>query len=245
VKKIVWTINNGNDVSATAIINGLDPLQWSAKSLPLSPGFNLITVKATDAAGNEGQDTLEVNYLPPPEIVTTLERELLNVKTKFTFYFGDPTYLNVDRFSVVANLKNNVGDTFILPHHEDVNILVTMQDPNNASNHLEVFKTTIPADSKFVSGTTKYLYRNTGSGIQELQIYRQTATISYLYIFVDKIEMMRELKSAMAPAAFQAFVKSIKSYTMTVQFGEFSYTGTASLSPGTAGTYKQELVFNR
>jgi hypothetical protein len=245
VKKIVWTITNGNWGPATAIINGLDPLLWSAKSLPLSPGVNLITVKATDAAGNEGQDTMVVNYVVPPVIPTTLERELLNIKTKFTFYFNDPTYWNIDRFSVVANLKNKTSDTFVLPHHQNVNIKITMQDPDNALIQHEVFKTTIPADSEFVSGTTKYLYRNSGSGIQELQLYRLTATTSYLYVFVDKIEMMRELKSAMAPAAYQGFVSRIKSYTMTVQFGEFNFTGTASLSPGTPGDKKQELVFNR
>jgi hypothetical protein len=242
VKEILWF--NGGSASgfASASINGSDPLAWSAKSVPLAPGINVITVTAVDGAGNEGTDTIVVNYVAP---TTSLVRELLNNKSKFTFYFNDPAYINIDRFSVVGYLKNKTGDKVILPFGKDVTITVTAPNPNDPTSELELFKTTIPSDSEFVTGTTRYLYRNSGSGIYEFRIERSTATASYMYIFVDRIEMLPAFKSVMTPLQYQAFVRSIKSYTMTIEFGDYSYTGTATLSPGTPSSVKQELVFNR
>jgi hypothetical protein len=62
VTSVTWTTSMG--AAGTTSLTGTT---WSA-SVPLAPGTNVITVTATDAAGNTGTDTLTVTYgaAPPP-----------------------------------------------------------------------------------------------------------------------------------------------------------------------------------
>lgn len=59
VSEVNWISTAGTQ----GVASGVSP--WSANSIPLQPGFNLIEVSAKDAAGNVASDTLSVNYTPP------------------------------------------------------------------------------------------------------------------------------------------------------------------------------------
>lgn len=60
VSEVNWISTGGTQ----GVASGVSP--WSANSIPLQPGFNLIEVSAKDAAGNVSSDTLSVTYTPPP-----------------------------------------------------------------------------------------------------------------------------------------------------------------------------------
>ncbi len=60
VTQVIWSNNRGGSGTAS-----LTASSWSAKDVALQNGTNIITVTASDAAGNKGSDTLSVTYNPP------------------------------------------------------------------------------------------------------------------------------------------------------------------------------------
>ena len=66
ISQVIWANSNGG--SGTAI--GTD--SWSVSGLLLAEGENLITVTATDDAGNQGIGTLTVSYTPPDTTAPTI-----------------------------------------------------------------------------------------------------------------------------------------------------------------------------
>jgi hypothetical protein len=60
VSSVAWTSDRGVSGSATGTTS------WAASGIALSPGANVITVTARDAANNPGSATLTVNYDPTP-----------------------------------------------------------------------------------------------------------------------------------------------------------------------------------
>ena len=67
VAVVTWTNNRGGNGSAsgTAV--------WSVNGITLQAGLNVITVTATDAAGNAATDTVAVTYSQPPSQFWRLE----------------------------------------------------------------------------------------------------------------------------------------------------------------------------
>ncbi|MBI5674307.1 MAG: PASTA domain-containing protein [Nitrospirae bacterium] len=59
VKQVTWSNNKGGSGTCTGTDN------WSAGGIALQSGDNVITVTASDAAGNKGTSTLTVTYTPP------------------------------------------------------------------------------------------------------------------------------------------------------------------------------------
>ncbi|MBU6400337.1 MAG: hypothetical protein KGS61_08465, partial [Verrucomicrobia bacterium] len=64
VTQITWTNNRGGSGAASGT-----PV-WTATGLPIQVGTNVITVTASDAAGNQGSATLAVIYTPPTIQIT-------------------------------------------------------------------------------------------------------------------------------------------------------------------------------
>jgi hypothetical protein len=56
VTAVTWTSDRGGSGTATGTTN------WSVASIPLQSGTNVITIRAHDAAGNQGMDVLTVTY---------------------------------------------------------------------------------------------------------------------------------------------------------------------------------------
>ena len=63
IATITWVNNRGG--SGTANNDSDDWTSWSVANIPLQEGENVITVTATDTAGQTGTDTLIVTYSPP------------------------------------------------------------------------------------------------------------------------------------------------------------------------------------
>lgn len=67
VKTLKWSSNRGATGDGELLGNGAT---WRALSIPLGPGVNVITVTATDRAGNIGLTTWSVNSRPPSVLIT-------------------------------------------------------------------------------------------------------------------------------------------------------------------------------
>jgi pimeloyl-ACP methyl ester carboxylesterase len=59
VTLVTWTSDRGGSGAASGTTS------WTVSGIPLQSGTNVITVKAWDAAGGSGTDTLTVTYTPP------------------------------------------------------------------------------------------------------------------------------------------------------------------------------------
>jgi hypothetical protein len=59
VTSVTWSNNRGGSGTATGTTS------WSVKGIVLKPGINVVTVKATDAAGNSRTDVLTVTFPDP------------------------------------------------------------------------------------------------------------------------------------------------------------------------------------
>ena len=220
---------------------------WEAANIPLKQGSQTITVVARDAAGNVGEAALEVVYTPPvqpPEPPADSAKALEQKKTKLTFYFGGPDYDDLDRMSVVAYLTKDPEEVFYMPFDKDVTTKVEIPEPGNSSIMRQIFVETIPAGT--VSGTTKYRYVKSGGGIREIVFQTSTSTQLYFYLYIENTNFLPDLRASMTATAYQAYIQSIKSCTVSVQIGQdLLWRGEAPLTPGTYSEHKQELTYNR
>jgi hypothetical protein len=66
VTAVSWSNDRGGSGSATGTTN------WSVSSIALQSGTNVITIRANDAAGNQGTDVLTVTYTPADSIAPTV-----------------------------------------------------------------------------------------------------------------------------------------------------------------------------
>jgi hypothetical protein len=63
---VTWSNNNGGSGTASGTTS------WSISSIGLSTGENIVTVTATDGAGNTGAGTIKVTYtISAPTVTTT------------------------------------------------------------------------------------------------------------------------------------------------------------------------------
>jgi hypothetical protein len=242
VRAVTWSNDRGGSGTAQGAINSwTGPWRWIAKGISLSEGENIITVTVVNRAGISDTSTLTVIYDAPslPSVIKVLN----NKQAKFTFYFGGPDYDGLDRFSDVGYLLKGATEPFVLPFNKNVTVTATVEDPRNPSNDLQIFTQTIPAGKVPVS--SKYRYVSGPRGIRELTLQPSTSTSIYMYIFVQNWDFLPALKASMSTAQYQAFVKSIRSFTITLQIEDVAWVGEAPLKIGTYSTHKQELVYNR
>jgi hypothetical protein len=251
-----WTNNHGVEVNAPSSTEWDHKWYWE-DTVSLVEGPNQITVYAQDVAGNVGSDTVTVIYQnptpppppPPPQTAKTLDIR----QGKFTFYFGsgsgsaasDPVYNGIDRVSTVAYLQKSASETFAWPYNTDVTVTIEAPDPRpgHSGEKLHLFTQTIPAGT--VTSTGKYRYVHSGGGIYEFTLESYTSTTVYLYVFVDRVNFLLDIKSSMTPDQYWQFARSISSYSVTIQIGDTAWVGSAKLVPGTYTYHKQELVYNR
>jgi len=66
VTSVTWASDRGGSGTATGAAS------WSVSSIGLQVGANVITVRARDAAGNQGTDVLTVTYTPPDATLPTV-----------------------------------------------------------------------------------------------------------------------------------------------------------------------------
>lgn len=67
VSAVSWESSHGENGMATGTAN------WAISGIPLTQGENIITVTATDKAGNRGSRTLTVKYTPASEVTPVAE----------------------------------------------------------------------------------------------------------------------------------------------------------------------------
>jgi hypothetical protein len=238
VMRVAWSNERGGTGNAQATISDwTGPWYWEADDIPLAEGDNLITVTAWDAAGNSEAASLTVSYSTPP---VSSVRNLENRKAKFTFFF---LLDGIDRFSIYTYLAKDADETFTMPFDKDVTVTIKVPDPRDPAIDIQLFSQTIPAGT--VSPLEKYRYRSGPGGIRELLFQESTATQTYMYVYVEDVDLLPGIKSTLPKDDYWTFIKNIDSYTITVQVDEMIWTGQASLIPGYYSVHKQELIQNR
>jgi hypothetical protein len=243
VKQVTWSNKRGGSGTAVGATNWIDPWYWEIIDISLLEGDNQITVKTMDAAGNEAESTLLVTYNPPPPPPPPSSvKEIDNKKAKFTFYFGGPDYDGIDRSSIVAHLLKEPDEEFVMPSEMDVTVTVRVPDPYDPSIDLQIFTQTIPAGT--VSRTRKYRYTSGPPGIRELQFQERNSTSIYMYVFVEKVDFLPDLRASMTPEEYLEFVRSISNYKVTVQIEDNAWSGDGTFYSETF-PHKVELRHNR
>jgi len=77
VSQVMWTNDRGGSGTATGTT------EWSAASIPLQGGVNVLTVLARDATGNQAADVLTVTYTVPQTVVTLSARPYTHKGIKY------------------------------------------------------------------------------------------------------------------------------------------------------------------
>ncbi|MCE5333804.1 MAG: hypothetical protein LLG06_04370 [Desulfobacteraceae bacterium] len=251
LKSIACTTDQGNTgiatITAYAYVGGGDnptygTFSWTAQA-QLVAGGNMITITAVDGNDNTYTESFQVYYIPYS--VTGTQEFLMDYrsKAKFTFYYtAKAGYTNVDRFSVTGYLAKAKTDPWCLPFSQDVTVSVSAH-VGQTGEEILLFTQKIPKNK--VSGTSRYRYLSRTAGIQEMVFEKSKYTDTYFYVFVDKVNLLASQRASMSSADYWAFIKSIDSFTITVQPGTSEWAGTAPLTRGTYSTVKQEMVFNR
>jgi hypothetical protein len=258
ITSIFWKSESGGTVlgsgTAHSSTDWTGPWDWKVDGIPISPvegQITFVTMTAADMACNERSATLSVKYsvAPPP----TISKNIDLVKTKFTFYFSsgsgtaasEPAYNRIDRFSTVGYLQIMAGETFTMPFDKDVRITADVPDPrpNHSGEKLRIFTQTIPAGT--VTGTAKYRYVHPGGGIYEFLLQPYYATSCYMYLFVDQVDFLTDIKKSMTPDQYWQLTRSISNFILTIWIGDTAWEGSSKLVPGTYTYHKQELVYNR
>jgi PKD repeat protein len=99
VTAVTWSSTQGGSGTASGTTN------WSTGGISLSPGQNVITVTATDAAGNVASDTLTVTYTAPDTTTPTVS---------ITSPTSGPAYTtSSDTVSLAGNASDDIGVTSV------------------------------------------------------------------------------------------------------------------------------------
>lgn len=221
---------------------------WQTESIPLTEGVNHIVVTAEDTAGNPGEAAIDVTYTPESSDSTTPTigdtTPLDPKKVKFTFYFGGTDYVDLDRGSIVAYLSKAADEEFVMPFDKDVTAIIQVPGDGDNEPPIQIFSQTIPAGT--ISGSSKYRYTGSPPGIRELTFMSATSTTVYAYLYLEGANFLPALRDSLTPEAYQAYIQSIDSFTLTLVIGgDKAWQGSAPLTKGSYGTHKQEMIYNR
>src|SRR4030067_1235944 len=92
-----------------------------------------------------------------------------------------------------------------------------------------LFKQTIKAGT-VKPGSTRYRYLKSGAkGINELSLEKSGNNV-YLYVWINYVNLLPELKATLSQAEYLAFVRGIKSYNLTVRIGDQTWSGNFPLT---------------
>jgi len=180
------------------------------------------------------------------------------------------TYGPADYFSVTAYLEEQPAGVFTMPSNLDVVITLEIPDPLDQSRQRTIFNQTIPAGS--VQAGTRYRLTNGPGGLDDLEFSRLTSDTIYMYLDVEGIYLLpdlkklecwprcpatlptndRELASACAgcysgtpltPLQYRVnYILPISSLTITITIGNYSWKGQGNLMPGDYNEHFQHLI---
>src|SRR2546426_691862 len=94
VAQVSWTNSQGSSGTATGTTN------WTASGIVLLPGTNVLTVTATDAAGNAGAATLTVNYVLAPTITSISPTSVTAGGSAFTLVVAGMNFVDSSEVQV-------------------------------------------------------------------------------------------------------------------------------------------------
>ena len=257
VKEIIWeNLSSGAAGLADASTNWVGPLvkwDWEANGIPLVPGANLITIIATNAAGDSADDFVLVNFNvpplpPPPSVVKAIDSA--RSKVKLAIFKDDP---GADHCSVVTYLKKTSAEVFTMPMNKDVTVILKLPDPNNPAQLINIYTQTIPANT-LPGGSTKYRFTSGGPGIRELVFEKNTSTAIYAYVYIENVDFLPTIREFFRPLPgfpdgppdnYTAWLLGIHSMNFTVQIGNTAWTGNIPLVVNPNLTNRVEYLFNR
>jgi hypothetical protein len=102
VTSVTWTNDRGGSGSATGTTN------WSVAGIALQSGTNVITIRARDAAGNQGMDVLTVTY------TTTSEGDVVPPVVSITGPTSGSSYAaSSSMLAVSGTASDNIGVTAV------------------------------------------------------------------------------------------------------------------------------------
>jgi hypothetical protein len=218
------------------------PADWKLQSIVCSDPDNGTTVDLATATAWIKIDSCE--KVTCKFVDTRLTNGLDPQKTKITFYYENvPLYNGKDSISSTGYLLGT-GGTFQMPFNKDVTVEFSI-DPLRfpPSSPRLLFKQTIKAGT-VRAGSTRYRYLKSGArGINELSL-EKSGNNAYLYVWINYVNLLPDLKATLSQADYLAFVRDIKSYNITVRIGDQTWSGNAPLQLWYFDTHRQQLVLN-
>src|SRR3989441_11294175 len=94
VTQVSWTNSQGGSGTETGTTD------WTASGIVLQPGANVLTITATDAAGNAGTATLTVDSLPPPAITSISPTSVTAEGSAFTLVVAGTNFMDFPQVEV-------------------------------------------------------------------------------------------------------------------------------------------------
>src|SRR2546426_9500986 len=94
VTQVSWTNSQGGSGTETGTTD------WTASGIVLQPGANVLTITATDAAGNAGTATLTVDYVPPPAITSISPTSVTAEGSAFTLVVAGTNFMDFSQVQV-------------------------------------------------------------------------------------------------------------------------------------------------
>jgi hypothetical protein len=113
VTQVAWTNSRGGSGTASGTTN------WSVAGITLQSGSNVITVMASDAAGNSGVDTLSVVYTDEntPPVISNVSVSRLTPDSATILWTTDKASDSQVEFGAGSSYTNRISDTATVTSH--------------------------------------------------------------------------------------------------------------------------------
>jgi hypothetical protein len=217
--------------------NGLGSSAQAAADLMVPKVFSDIPEHSPEPVSwsEQGSDWDEARY----DLAVQLTGKLVNVaKAKLTFFYNN--YVNSDRLTIMGELEPELD---MLPFEKELTVTIEAPDPYDPYNTLLIYAETIPAGASVTSsGASRYVYKTSTPGIQELR-FEERADSTLFRVSADEANFLpAERQSIGNPDQYQQLIRDIESLTITIDFDDgILWRGTAALTPDTTTDEKQEL----
>jgi hypothetical protein len=195
---------------------------------------NTVTASGSDDDGNDASASDDATVvLADPGILTP-------VKTKLTMYYAPSDLIGVDRLTFNGYIRPETGEVFTLPFDQDVTVIAEIPDPDDPARVYTAFTGTVPAGS-VSSNSSKYRYLARGSGINELVFDTVSASKTYVYLFIDEVDLLRSARASMTEAEYLALIEQIDRYTLRFLIGGRSWSAEIPLLLAVKTEHKLQL----
>jgi hypothetical protein len=157
---------------------------------------------------------------------------IVNRKATFDFRILPKAKIANDWAEIVAFLE--LTPDFVLPFGEDVTVDLRLQDPNDPSSTVRVFRQTIPAGTiNQYPDSTYYRYTGRGTGIWDFVLNPvETSTGDvYMYLYVNKADFLPDDREVLTEDAYRDLVRTVGEFKVRVIIGENVWAGSAPLEP--------------